>query len=403
MRPVTCAHLVAVLLLFALADLPALAQNWEMNCEQIAARVRQFDANKDGRVTREEFAGPERIFRVIDRDSDGIITDEELATFVNAQPPAGGGQASGAAVGGIPADVKPLSEMSAEDRYKGEDGGLYGQGQNCPPPAHQQAALAQARLIQPLDADGNPSPAGKIGFISFGMSNTTQEFQAFLQAVAPLKLSPQLVIVDGAQGGMEAIAWATERRGGQGQGPTPWETLATRLQQRGVSPAQVQVVWVKLAVARPAGEGAYPAHIQKFEQYVTTCLQKLKARYPNVRIVYLSNRIYAGYATTQLNPEPYAYEYAFGLRKLIQDQIAEQRELNYDPAKGEVKSPLLLWGPDLWANGATTRTDGLSWQKEDFGPDGTHPSQSGREKVAQLLLRFLRTDATAKVWFVEQQ
>ena len=38
---------------------------------------------------------------------------------------------------------KPLSDMSAEDRYKGEDGGLYGRGKNEPPPAH----LAAARLV----------------------------------------------------------------------------------------------------------------------------------------------------------------------------------------------------------------------------------------------------------------
>jgi hypothetical protein len=394
--------LAVMLLIIASVCVPVAAQNQGLSREQIAARVRQFDINKDGRITREEFKGPENVFRYIDRDNDAVVTETELTAFVNAQPGGGGGQAPGAPVGGIPADVKPLSEMSAADRYQGEDGGLYGQGQNCPPATHLQAALAQARLIQPRDADGNPSPNGKIGFISFGMSNTTQEFQAFLQAVAPLKLSPQLAIVDGAQGGMEATAWATERRGGQGQGPTPWQTLATRLQQRGVAPAQVQVVWMKLAVAGPARDGAYPAHIQKFEQYVTTCLQKLKARYPNVRIVYLSNRIYAGYAATQLNPEPYAYEYAFGLRHLILDQIASRPELNYDLAKGEVKAPLLLWGPDLWANGATARADGLSWQKADLAPDGTHPSGSGREKVAQLLLQFLRTDPTAKLWFVEQ-
>ena len=44
---------------------------------------------------------------------------------------------------------------------------------------------------------------------------------------------------------------------------------------------------------------------------MATILNMAKERYPNLRVAYLSSRIYAGYATTPLNPEPYAYESAF--------------------------------------------------------------------------------------------
>jgi hypothetical protein len=54
------------------------------------------------------------------------------------------------------------------------------------------------------------------------------------------------------------------------------------------------------------------------------------------------------------------------MRWLIQDQIAGQPELNYDPARGAVKSPLLLWGPYLWADGEMPRkADGLTYLLED--------------------------------------
>src|SRR5262249_36486084 len=33
--------------------------------------------------------------------------------------------------------LKPLTEMSAGDKYKGEDGGLYGAGKNEPPESHR--------------------------------------------------------------------------------------------------------------------------------------------------------------------------------------------------------------------------------------------------------------------------
>ena len=89
-----------------------------------------------------------------------------------------------------------------------------------------------------------------------------------------------------------------------------------------------------------------------------------------------------------MNPEPYAYESAFAVRWLIQDQIAAQQELNFDPSRGTVKAPLLLWGPYLWADGTTPRQpDKLSYKREDLAGDGTHPSTSGREKVAKLLLQ----------------
>ncbi len=126
----------------------------------------------------------------------------------------------------------------------------------------------------------------------------------------------------------------------------------------------------------------------------------MKEKFPNVQLAYLSSRIYGGYAVTALNPEPYAYESGFSVRWLIQEQIGGAPELNYEPAKGAVKAPLLLWGPYLWADGASPRkSDGLRWVREDFEADGTHPSVSGRAKVAELLLRFFKTDMTARVWF----
>ena len=68
--------------------------------------------------------------------------------------------------------------------------------------------------------------------------------------------------------------------------------------------------------------------------------------------------------------------------------------------RGPVKSPLLLWGPYFWADGLTARqSDNLVWERKDFAGDGTHPSASGRQKVADMLLSFFKTDANAKAWF----
>jgi hypothetical protein len=50
--------------------------------------------------------------------------------------------------------------------YQGFEGGLYPGGENVPPPAHLKAGLRQAKSIVPLDADGKPSPDGKIVLLS---------------------------------------------------------------------------------------------------------------------------------------------------------------------------------------------------------------------------------------------
>ena len=313
----------------------------------------------------------------------------------------------------------PLSELPASATYQGEPGGLYPGGRNTPPDSHLRAGLALARRIVPLDAAGRPSPDGKIVLLSIGMSNTTQEFQAFqklaaagsganlraegadppntqhpspITRAAATGLHPRLVIVDGAQGGQAADTTADPQA-------AFWKVAGDRLTTAGVTDRQVQAVWLKQAIIQP--RRPFPAEAKRLQGYLVDTLHNLAPRYPNLKIAYLSSRIYAGYATTVLNPEPHAYESAFAVRWVIASQIAGHDGLNYDPSKGPVRSPWLAWGPYLWADGAKARSDGLAYLPPDLGPDGTHPSPSGREKVAQLLLDFLKKDPASRPWFLQ--
>ena len=302
--------------------------------------------------------------------------------------------------GGKPSvGLVPLSDMGKDARYTGEDGGLYGGGMNEPPAEHAAAARRELAEVQPLDAEGKGSPDGKVVLMSIGMSNTSQEFGAFLPlAQKDPDKAPHVVVVNSAFGGMDVTAWAESRRGSYG---TTWEGAGRRLTAAGVTPRQVQVVWLKQAKINPAASGEFPAHARKLADGIAKILALAKEAYPNLRVAYLSGRIYAGYAGTPLNPEPYAYESAFSVRWLIQEQIKGDAKLNYDPAKGPVRCPLLLWGPYLWADGTTPRkTDGLSYTRDDLAGDGTHPSPSGQAKAAQLLLKFFQTDPLARTWYL---
>ncbi len=278
--------------------------------------------------------------------------------------------------------------MTSDEVYEGEDGGLYGKGSNEPPEALRKSADTALAEIKPLNAEGKPSDSGKIAFVSISMSNATQEF-SFFKTIADKdsRKSAKLTIVDCAQGGQTMAAWARP----EGR---PWPEAMNRLQRAEVTPQQVQVAWVKLANAGPIGSKT--EHLATLEADTIKVLHLLKERFPNLRIAYLGSRIYAGYATTALNPEPYAYEGAFAVRHLIQKQMSGDESLTL------TKSPLLLWGPYLWADGEKGRKfDDLKYTKDDFGSDGTHPSNPGREKVAKLLLEFFATNSLAKGWFAK--
>jgi hypothetical protein len=290
--------------------------------------------------------------------------------------------------------MAPLPDLGT-GMYQGEQGGLYPGGQNTPPPAHLKAGLALAREVVPLDAEGRPSESGKIGFLTVGMSNTTMESQAFLKlAAADTSLNPKLALIDGAQSGQTAKVTANPDA-------NYWKVDAQRLAEAHLTAKQVEVAWIKQANAMPA-EG-FPAAARRLQADVVATLRNLHDKFPNLKIAYLSSRIYGGYASTTLNPEPYAYEGGFSMKWVIADQIAGNAELNYDPAKGAVRSPWVAWGPYLWADGMKGRKqDSVIYVAEDMGPDGTHPStRSGRAKVGKQLLEFLKNDPTSRPWFVK--
>jgi hypothetical protein len=286
--------------------------------------------------------------------------------------------------------LTPLPELGT-GTYQGFVGGLWPGGSNARPASHEAAGLALAAEVVPRDASGAPDPAGAIVFLSIGMSNATQEFSTFVPlALADPLRAPAVRPVDGAQGGVAiedmddpaAPYWTT--------------TVPARLAAAGVTPEQVQVVWLKNANRMPTDP--FPQHALALREQYELVLNILRDTFPNLRLCYLASRIYGGYATTALNPEPFAYEHGFALQRLIADQLAGDPGLSFDPASGPVEAPWLSWGTYNWADGLVPSADGLTWECADFQADGTHPGPSGRQKVAQRLLAFLHADPTA-VWY----
>ena len=314
---------------------------------------------------------------------------------------------------GLISDRVPLTELGT-NTYKGFEGGLYDGGSNVMPDAHRSEGLARRKAIVPLDATGNPSAGGKIIVLSVGMSNTTQEFcngastttnclsYSFMgQAAADAQVNKTtLALVNGARGSQAASLW-------DDPADVQYDTVRfNRLEPLGFTERQVQVAWVKLANPGPTDSLPGSSDALNLEASLGKVVRAMRVRYPNLKMVFFSSRIYAGYATTTLNPEPYAYESGFSVKWLIAAQVKQIATAVVDATAGSLdyrtgEAPWLAWGPYLWAAGTTPRqSDGLTWVQSDFAADGTHPAPSGIQKVGQQLLTFFKTSEFTSCWFV---
>lgn len=151
----------------------------------------------------------------------------------------------------------------------------------------------------------------------------------------------------------------------------------------------------------PNGSNAMPSA----RAALGTLVRTPKVRYPNLQVVFLSSRIYAGYAQpATLNPEPFAYETGFAVKWLIEAQIRQGTSGAPDVLAGDLRpgvaAPWLPWGPYLWANGTTPRSDGLTWVQSDFTSDNTPPNTGARQQAGALLLGFMKNSPHASCWFL---
>jgi hypothetical protein len=173
------------------------------------------------------------------------------------------------------------------------------------------------------------------------------------------------------------------------------------LPQAGLTANQVVIGWVNDGNTTT---GTFPSNMQQTQANLEAIAQNLHTKFPNIKLAYYGSRFYAGYSNGTINPanpEPYAYQTGFAVKWTIQDQLNGLASLNYNPANGPVMAPWIDWGLYDWSNGLLARSDGLVWTCQDLESDGTHPSTAyGREKDANMLLYFFKTDDTTTPWYL---
>jgi len=324
--------------------------------------------------------------------------------------------------------LPPLVDLGPGQTYKGKEGGLYPGASNVHPAAHDAAGRKIAREILPLDANGNPDPVnGKIVFTLVSVSNaygawhrgdekdTSTTFMTRANA-NPAK-NPKLFIAYGFE---YQLPGGNRGTGDPGPDSIFYRTLDHALSQQGLTPKQVQIVWLSMPVSGrswginlPPEHRTFPADAQQSKLAWKEIVHAIYTRYPNVKIIYSSTKG-AMYMTVHDKIgwggdwnggpiEPWNHDAAWGVKWVIEDQINGDPDLNYDPARGPVKAPWLSWGPYFWSypDGTPRDYDGFIWTRADVAEDGLHPSLSGLTKYATMLLNQMFTDPTATPWFVK--
>ncbi|HKY48233.1 MAG TPA: hypothetical protein VJQ79_09675 [Acidimicrobiia bacterium] len=288
--------------------------------------------------------------------------------------------------------LTPLIDMG-RSTYLGAEGGLYPGGSNTIPTDHLALGMSLLSYVGPLNAEGQPDEAGKIGFMGVGVSTTGLDWDGFASLVSgEVDVNPQVVLVNGGVSGNPIAEWVDPSA-------FPWGFLNEKVVATGLSPAQIQVAWVMMP-ERPPNPPPFPERAEIYKGQLQTVLRILKANYPNLHLAYISSHQYAGYGTGNITEPGNGYEHGFGVKWTIESQILGEGDLNADPAIGPITAPWIAWGPYTWADGLNPRSDGLIWECSDFGRDGSHPSSAGSRKLGGLMLDFFTSDPTATPWFL---
>lgn len=181
-----------------------------------------------------------------------------------------------------------------------------------------------------------------------------------------------------------------------------WNTVTENLTAKGLTYNQVQVVYFESDDLHNTVSGFTERTTLVFNEMITV-LHLLKTKFPKLRLCYFNGRTTTQYLTDPTliakHGEPRAYYYGWTVKKLIEAQMTGVDYLN--PYGGYANSPFLAWCFYDWTEGATPRTtDGFKWLPEDT-TDGLHPSTLGKQKVAERMLDYFKTNAYASTWFKE--
>ncbi len=275
----------------------------------------------------------------------------------------------------------PLNELGL-GKYQGFTGGLYADGMNEPLGAHADFLKARGALVRPLDATGQPSPAGRIVIAGVGASVCRQIFEQLeLTGSQTSGIHPAVTFVNCAVGGADVNKIADDRY---------WTKAAEALAAQKVTAAQVQVVWYQSDDLRDQRDD-FPGRPQRLTATLAAQMTLISKHFPNARLCYHSARHSTAFmpddAGKAKHAEPRPYHVGWAVKWLVES-----------PTNG-TDAPLAAWATYFWTDADRPRADGYHWTREMNVADGVHLTEAGRQRLARELCEFWSRDNFAKTWF----
>lgn len=176
--------------------------------------------------------------------------------------------------------------------YRGYTGGLYPLGSNRIPASHFAAGMHQGSQLQPLNGDGEPAADGLVGCMSLGYSTAAMTTQ-YVRFIHQIKQEwPELLIANAAQAGKDLNAMTAADH-------AYWQQSISMILEQGLTPEQVQIIWLSTSDAT-VYDLPFPEQPRVQLDKYQTCLKLIREYFPNVRIVFVSDRAYGGYISEKI-------------------------------------------------------------------------------------------------------
>lgn len=286
----------------------------------------------------------------------------------------------------------PLTDLGS-GTYNGWTGGLYPNGTNLPSGTYAEDLAATASSIVPLDANGNYSSGGKIGFVSIGASTCSIMMNNLRKKTKKSSLTNPLLTTANCTGGGESIQEINDTISN-----AYWNVVNSKLSKNSLTAKQVEIVYLETDDSITLM--TFPERPLHTKEVYTSALQIMLRKFPNLKMVYVIGR-----TTTFLAPgkkpqnrEPGPYYNGWGCKFLVEGQINNEPELSYKGADRKV--PMVTWGWYEWSVGYQARNDGFTWTKE-LTSDGLHANDQGADILSTNFMNFLLNDPYASIWYAK--
>lgn len=287
--------------------------------------------------------------------------------------------------------IIPLNDLGTGTFY-GFTGGLYPGGANVPSGQYGYDLTRMSSSIVPLDTFGNPSPTGRIVFISLGGSTSGKNFKLLKEKTESSPLTnPQLLLLKCSNGKRMASL------NSQMDPKDPYWDHVTQIITgfAASSYRQVQVIYLE-ADDSAKYNISFPLRALKVKEDLQACLRVYKQKFPNVKVVYVLGRTKTFGNQILYNREPAPYYFGWGCKMAIEDQINGVPGTEYKGKKAV--APMITWGFYQWADSLPRKTDGFYW-RQSLTEDGLHATEEGQDTLATRFQKFLLTDKRASLWY----